>query len=164
MTSLRLIALLLCALSFLLPDVAPAQTDVCRRFLMQHDDLRQLYARGDGMALRVAPLAEPFPDLGAAQVHEVARRKLQASGLYDPDAAQWLDVNVHVDTEAFAFLMSLRRWTDDLGYGLPGESTVWALGGAGRHGGSAGRVLTVVSQQVDEFVGLYVRAQEACTM
>ena len=63
-----------------------------------------------------------------------------------------------------SILMSLRRWADDLGYGLPGESTVWGLGGGGRHEGSAGRVLTRVAQYMDDFIALYQRAQDACTM
>ena len=131
---------------------------------MRYDDLLQLYARGDGMSVRIPPVPTLFSGLTAAHVHEVAARKLRSSGLYDPDADQWLEINVHVDTTQFAILMSLRRWTDDRGYGLPGESTVWGLGGGGQHGGSAGRVLTKVAQHMDEFVELYVGAQNACTM
>ena len=165
MTPLRLIAPLFCALSFLLPPLAVhSQTDACRQFLMQHDDLRQLYAKGDTMSVRVPPVPQLFRNLTAAHVHEVAARKLRSSGLYDPDAAQWLEVNVNLDTEQFAILMSFRRWTDDLGYGLPGESTVWGLGGGGQHRGSAGRVLTMVSRHLDEFIMLYEQAQRSCTM
>ena len=161
MTPLRLAALL-CALSLLFPALALPLSDGCRQYLMLNDELRQLYARGDGMALRIAPVPELFRDLGSARVHDVAQRKLQASGLYDPDAPQWLEVNVYLDRDQFAIRMSLRRWAHDLGYGLPGESTVWGLGGDGRHGGSAGRVLTMVSQHMDEFIMLYVQAQRAC--
>ena len=53
---------------------------------------------------------------------------------------------------------------DDLGYGLPGESTVWGLGGGGRHRGSAERVLAKVALHLDEFIMLYQRAQRACAM
>ena len=113
------LSLIACILSLLLPALtAHAQTAACRQFLMQYDNLRQLYARGDAMAVRVPPL---FRSLTAADVHEVAARKLRSSGLYEADAAQWLDINVHVDGTQFAILMSLRRWTEDLGYGLPGE-------------------------------------------
>ena len=61
-TALRLV-LLFCALSFLLPALAHAQSDACRQFLMRHDDLRQLYAWGDGMALRVPPVSNRFARL-----------------------------------------------------------------------------------------------------
>ena len=159
------LALIACILLLLLPALtAHSQTDACRQFLMQYDNLRQLYARGDAMAVRVPPVPALFRSLTAADVHEVAARKLRSSGLYEADAAQWLDINVHVDGTQFAILMSLLRWTEDLGYGLPGESTVWGLGGGGQHGGSAGRVLTMVSRHVDEFIELYVGAQNACTM
>ena len=164
MTPLRLIALLFCALALLFPAVVSAQTDACRQFLMQHDALRQLYASGDGMGVRVSPVPQLFRNLTAAHVHEVAARKLRSSGLYDPDAAQWLEVSVNLDTEQFAILLSLRRWSEDLGYGLPGESTVWGLGGGGRHLESPGRIVTQVSQHMDEFIMLYEQAQRSCTM
>ena len=163
MTVLRL-AVMLFVLSLLLPAVAPAQSDACRRYLMRHDHLRQLYARGDGVALRVSPVPELFRDLTSAKVYEVARRKLEAGGLHDPDAPQWLEVNVNLGTAQFAIMMSLRRWVDDLGYGLPGESTVWGVGGGGYHDGNAGRVFARVAQHVDEFITLYTDAQCACAM
>ena len=161
--TLRLAAML-AALSLLFPALANPQTDACRQFLMLHDDLRQLYAKGDAMSVRVPPVSNRFSRLTAARVHEVAVRKLRSSDLYDPDAAQWLEVNVNVGPEHFAILMSLRRWRDDLGYGLPGESTVWGVGGGGRHLESPGRIMTQVAQHMDEFIMLYVRAQRACTM
>ena len=161
--TLRLAAIL-AALSLAPPALVNTQTQACRSFLMQRDDLRQLYARGDGMAVRVPPVPNRFAELTAARVHEVAVRKLRSSDLYDADGPQWLEVNVNVGVEQYAILMSLRRWTDDLGYGLPGESTVWGVGGGGRHGESPGRIMTQVAQHLDEFIALYVRAQRACTM
>ena len=158
------LAVILSVLFLLLPTLAPAQSDACRQLLMRRNDLRQLYAKGDGMALRVSRMSEQIAGLASPQVYEVARRKLQAHGLHDPDAPQWLDINVNLDSAHFAILMSLRRWTDDLGYGVPGESTVWGLGGGGFHESSAARVLTQVAQHMDEFIALYERAQRACTM
>ena len=163
--TIRRSALTAILFSLLLPVLtAHAQTDACRRFLMQRDNLRQLYARGDGMAVRIPPVLNRFPDLTAAHVHELAARKLRAAGLYDPDADQWLQISLNIGVVQFAMILSLRRWTFDLGYGLPGESTVWALGGGGLHRESAGRVLTRVSQRMDEFIELYVGAQNACAM
>ena len=163
MTAPRLVVVL-SVLSLLLPTLAHAQAEACRQFLMRHDNLRQLYAGGDGMALRVSPVSERVAGLSSSHVYEVARRKLQAYGLHDRDAPQWLSITVTFDDTQFAILMSLRRWTDDLGYGLPGESTVWGVGGGGFHQGSAGRVLTQVSQHMDGFIALYEDAQRACTM
>lgn len=157
-------ALLLCALWLALPAVAPAQTEACRQVLMRNDDLRQLYARGDGVGLRVSRVPDWFRNLTSAHVHEVARRKLQAAGLYDPDAPQWLEIAVNLGSQQFNILMTLRRLVDDLGYGLPGESTVWGMGGGGTHEGSPGLVLVRVSRHMDEFIRQYGRAQRACTM
>ena len=161
MTSLRPIPLLF-ALSLIVPTPALPLSDDCRQYLIHRDELRQLYAAGDGISVRVSPVLNRFSDLTAAHVHEIAARKLGASGLYEADAAQWLQISVNIGVEQFDVILSLRRWTDDLGYGLPGESTVWALGAAGLHRESAGRVLTRVAQHVDEFVELYERAQRSC--
>ena len=70
------LVLLLCVLSLFLAALAHAQSDACRQLLMRHGDLRQLYARGDGMALRVPSVPELFRDLTPARLHDVARRKL----------------------------------------------------------------------------------------
>ena len=131
---------------------------------MRHDDLRELYARGDGVALRVPPVPRLVRGLTSARMYEVARHKLEASGLHDPGAPQWLEVNVNLDRTQYAILLSLRCWVDDIGYGLPGESTVWGLGSGGAHEGNAGRVLARVAQDVDEFVPLYINAQRSCEM
>ena len=131
-------------LFLLLPTFGLAQSDACREYLMRHDDLRQFYVRGDGMALRVGSVSELIEGFASPKVYEVVRRKLQAHGLHDPDSPQWLEIN--------------------LGYGLPGESTVWGVVGDGHHGGSAGRVLTQVAQHMDEFIALYGHAQRTCTM
>ena len=146
MTTLRLFAvaaLLLTALdagAVRTPADAPRPPPPvdCRRHLMQVDHLRQLYTGGAGMQLRVSPVPEGIDGLTAARVYEAAWRKLAAHDLHDPDAAQWLDVNVNVGARQVAMIVSLRRWTDDLGYGLPGEITVWALGGGGYHDGKGG--------------------------
>ena len=77
---------ILSVLSLLLPAVAHAQSDACRELLMRHDDLRQLYARGDGGTLRVSPMSDRVAGLAPPLVYEMARRKLHAHGLHDPDA------------------------------------------------------------------------------
>ena len=137
-------------------------SDACRRHLMRVDHLRQLYAGGTGMRLRVPAVAEIVEGLTAARIYEATQRELGANGLHDPDAAQWLDVALDVDGAQYTMLLSLRRWTDDLGYGLPGEMTVWSLGGGDYHEGSAERVLARVLQRMDDFTALYVQAQWTC--
>ena len=114
------------------------------------------------MRLRVPPVPEVMQGLTAARVYEAAWRKLAAHDLHDPDATQWLDVNVNVGQGQFAILMSLRRWTDDLGYGLPGEMTVWGLGGGGYHDGKGERVIAQVLRRMDDFIQLYGQAQWVC--
>ena len=137
-------------------------SDACRRHLMRVDHLRQLYAAGAGMQLRVPALAEVVEELTAARVYEAAWRKLSANDLHDADATQWLDVKVDVGSTHYNMILSLRRWTDNLGYGLPGEMTVWSLGGGSYHEGNANRVISRVLQRMDDFITLYVQAQWTC--
>jgi len=67
-----------------------------------------------------------------------------------------------VDSAQYTMILSLRRWMEDLGYGLPGEMTVWNLGGGDYHEGSANRVIAKVLQRMDDFTALYVQAQWTC--
>ncbi len=136
--------------------------DACRQHLMRVDHLRQLYTGGAGMRLRVPAVAEVVEGLTAARIYEAAQRKLGANGLHDPDATQWLDVTLDVDGAQYTMILSLRRWTEDLGYGLPGEMTVWSLGGGDYHESSANRVIAKVLQRMDDFTALYVQAQWTC--
>ena len=137
-------------------------SDTCHRHLMRVDHLRQLYAAGAGMRLRVPAVAEVVEGLTAARGYEAAQRKLSANGLHDTDATQWLDVTMEVGSAQYTMILSLRRWTENLGYGLPGEMTVWGLGAGDYHEGSADRVLARVLQRMDDFITLYVQAQWTC--
>ena len=137
-------------------------SDTCRRYLMRADHLRQLYAGGARMRVRVPTVPELLKGLTTVRVYEAAWRKLSANGLHDADARQWLDINLSVGPRQYGVILSLRRWTADLGYGLPGEITVWGLGGGGTHEGSAERVIHRLLQHVDQFVALYVQAQTIC--
>ena len=155
---------MLTVLSLLLPALAIPQTQSCRQFLMRNSELGQLYARGDGMGVRINFEEKTHPRVRAYQVEKVAVDKLKFKGLLDTAAKQWLDININLDRSQFAILLSLRRWSDDMGYGVPGEITVWGLGGGGDHHGSGWRVLQRLEQHVDEFIVLYWRAQRSCTM
>ena len=163
MTAARL-ALIAAALIVLLPALSPAETSSCRQFLMRNPELGQLYARGDGMGVRINFKERPHPRLRTYEVEKAAVDKLTYKGLLDTEVNQWLDININLDRSQFAILLSLRRWSDDMGYGVPGEITVWGLGGGGRHYGSDWRVLQRLEQHLDEFIALYRRAQRACTM
>ena len=141
---------------------AAGPSDACRRHLMNVDHLRQLYTGGAGMQLRVPPVSEVIDGLTAGRVYEAAWRKLNAHGLHDADATQWLDVNMQADSMQYTLILSLRRWADDLGYGLPGEMTVWVLGSGNYHDGNADRVIARVLQHMDSFIMLYAQAQSMC--
>ena len=166
MTTLRPLVIAALLLAALTADAAHPPngipSDACRRHLMRADHLRQLYAAGAGMQLRVPPVPEVMEGLTAARVYEAAWRKLAAHGLHDTDTPQWLHLYLNVGARQFAIFLSLRRWTDDLGYGLPGEMTVWGLGGGGYHGGSTERVIAQVLRHMDDFIELYGQAQWAC--
>ena len=141
---------------------ADGPSDACRQHLMRVDHLRQLYADGAGMRLRVPAIPEVVEGLTAARVYEAAWRKLSAGGVHDADATQWLDVRVDIDGPQYTLILSLRRWTENLGYGLPGEMTVWGLGGGDYHESSAQRVIARVLKHMDDFLALYVQAQWTC--
>ena len=88
MTPFRLM-LLVCALLLLRPDGSPVHSDTCHRHLMRHADLRQFYARGDGMGLRIAFEPKRFSGLRPFQVKRVAVGKLRESRLYEPDVERY---------------------------------------------------------------------------
>lgn len=141
---------------------ADEPSDACRQHLMRVDHLRQLYAAGAGMRVRVPAIPEVVEGLTAADVYEAAWRKLSASGVHDADATQWLDVRVDIDGPQYTLILSLKRWTENLGYGLPGEMTVWGLGSGDYHESSAHRVIARVLKHMDDFLALYVQAQWTC--
>ena len=80
-------------LCFLFPAALTAhtQTEACRQFLMRHDGLHQIYAKGEGMRVRVPAVPVGVEGLSAAW------HKLQAHALHDPEAMQRLDINVAVN-------------------------------------------------------------------
>ena len=158
-----ILALLLTALTTYPANHRPPDTP-CWNHVRQTDELRQLYTGGDGMALRVSAVPPVLEGVTRAAVRETVVGRLRARGLYDAEAGQWLDLSLNVGSRQFAMILSLRRWTDDLGYGLAGEITVWGLGGGGQHEGDGIRVLRQIGRHLDEFIALYVRAQRACTM
>ena len=136
------------------PDPNWRPSDACRQRLMRAAHLQQLYAAGDDMDLRVHAVPQAIEELTVARAH----------GLHDANARQWLDINVNVGSSQFAIIVSLRRRVEDTGYGLPGEVTVWGLGGGGYHKGNVERVLARIAQHVDEFIALYTEAQRECTL
>ena len=119
MTAPRLVVML--AVLVLLFPALPVhpQSQACRQYLMRHDALRQLYARGDGIQVRVPTVPNVIEGLTAARVY----------GLHDPEAPQFLNVSVNVGHSSFVVFLSLRHWTDDIGYGLAGERPcgAWAV-------------------------------------
>lgn len=96
----------------------------CRHYLVQVDHLRQFYAGGDPMQLRVPAIPDVLEGFTLDRVYEAASRKLSAHGLHDADAPQWLDVGLTVGATQFTVIPILRRWAVDLGYGLPDEMSV----------------------------------------
>ena len=157
-----LLALLLTALTTYPANHRPPDTP-CWNHVRQTDELRQLYTGGDGMALRVSSVPPVLEGVTRASVHKTVAGRLRAHELYDADAGQWLDLSLNVDGRQFAMILSLRRWVDDLGYGLAGEITVWGLGGGGQHEGDGIGVLRQIGRHVGEFIKLYEQAQRVCT-
>ena len=139
---------------------------------MRNPELGQLYAAGDAMGVRVNFEERGYPRLRPYEVETMVADKLRAVGLYAPDddpyrtdsVAQRLHVSIVLDDSRFVILMSLRRWTDDPIYGVPGEITVWVFSDGDRHQGSGFKVLERLGWCLDNFIRLYQQAQRACMM
>ena len=114
---------------FLTDHVTRALFDTCHRHLMKVHQLQLLYASGDPMQLRLPALPDLLEWFTLGWGCEAVWRKLSACGFHDSDAMQWLNMRQTARATQLTIVHSLRRWANDLGYGLPGEITVWSLGG-----------------------------------
>ena len=76
---------------------------------------------------------------------------------------QWLVVEIVMTSSADSIATSLRRIVPDTG-SFPGTGPVivWAVSGAGTHGGAAHSILGRVSEQLDQFLTEYLRANPEC--
>ena len=110
----------------LLATLAHAQTEDCRQRLMGSMILRQLYARGAGMGVRVPAVPQAIEGLTAARVLDVAARKLEAHELIDPNASQWLAINLNVGSVAFSMFVALRRWAAHGSIGGVAATGAWS--------------------------------------
>ena len=79
---------------------------------------------------------------------------------------QWLVVEIVMTSSAYSLATELRRIVPDTGSfagtGPGGPVIVWAVGGAGTHGGAAHSILGRVSEQLDRFLTEYLRANPEC--
>ena len=98
-------------------------------------------------------------------IENVVESRLRAARLFAPsekqDRKQYLHINVTIVGRAFNINVELRRFLDDLGYGVGGVVEVWNAGGTGTHGGNGQYILGIVSRYLDEFIASYLRVNEA---
>ena len=74
---------------------------------------------------------------------------------------QYLHLVVAMHDSAYVANLYLKRYLDDLGFGMPGIATGWSTGNVGLHGGNAQYLLGIVSEFFDNFLASYLRVNEA---
>ena len=76
---------------------------------------------------------------------------------------QWLVVEIVMTSSANSIATELHRIVPDTGsFAGTGPVIVWAVSGAGTHGGAAHSILGRVSEQLDRFLTEYLRANPEC--
>ncbi|WP_420447554.1 hypothetical protein [Candidatus Palauibacter sp.] len=103
--------------------------------------------------------------LTESQITTAVRSPLRAARIYDPEASDYLYVNVNVlggtgRSTPYSLRIELGKWLYDLlpdGVGV-GIAGTWSQGGVGEGDGSF--ILTGLAQQMDAFIDQYLRVNE----
>ena len=143
-------------------DDAEQQYDL--NMLAQQLGLNEIVSECAQMALSVDLNGEERADeigLTREAISNAAEPRLRFAGLLAPDLVlDILRVRADFVGPAFSTHVSLYRSVPDLGYGRGGFVTVWQTMFLGIHGGSSQFVLFNLSEQLDEFLAKYLRANE----
>ena len=132
-------------------------------------DLFDLCPPEERMRLVIEELHEHHAKGGLTekQVRNAAESRLRAAGLYDPDAATALYVNVNAgapETEGghfpfFSISVEYKRLLYDFRLPWLGVATTWDTGSAGQ--GDSSFVLSYLSQHLDRFLVEYLRVRDS---
>ena len=128
-------------------------------------DRFQLWNDCRGMSLFVADLGEVEADLDLTKdaVETAVRSRLRAARLYDAEASYYLYIYVDAVGQAFRIDVEYYKWLNDFASGESRLATTWRTGSTRTHGGRADYILSIVSQNMDEFIDEYLRVNEdAC--
>ena len=132
-------------------------------------DLFDLCPPDEGMRLVVESLDEDAiqRDLTEAQIRNAAESRLRAAGIYDPEAAPYLYINVNPGPPEkgsrhfpfYAIGVEYRRVLLDPRLPWFRYATTWDIRSAGE--GDSNFILSILSQYLDEFLVDYLRVRDS---
>ena len=97
-------------------------------------------------------------------IENAVESRLRAARLFAPrekqNRLQYLYIHLNIIGFAFGIEVELRRYLDNLGYGIPGFAAVWWAGTVGQHGNDGQYILGLVSMHLDKFIASYLRVNE----
>ena len=126
---------------------------------------RNLFALCAPMGLVVEPMpVDPSRSLGltAAAIEDEIEPRLRDAHLFGVDSSQYLSVQVNLSAteDFFSLALHLKRYVDDMGYGIGGFVTMWSTDKLGVHGGDRRVVLKTIAMLAEEFLGYYLQVNE----
>ena len=116
--------------------------------------------------LVVAGLNKDAADIGLTRqaIETAVRSRLRAARLFDANKVEYLYVRVTVVGRAFSMVTQFKKRLYDSASTIVGTSPTWEIGSTGTRGQNSGYILSLVSQDTDEFIDEYLRVnEEACT-
>ena len=132
-------------------------------------DLFDLCPPDEGMRLVVESLHQHAGrgDLTTAQIRNAAESRLRAAGIYDPEAASSLYINVNAGSPEkgsrhFPFYninVAYRRPLLDLRLAWYGLADTWSTGSTGQ--GDSSYILSALSRYLDKFLVDYLRVRDS---
>ena len=126
----------------------------------------KLFTNCEAINLRVGglhPIADDI-NLSRESLVATAEGRLKDAGLYNPEAATYLFVNVNLTSEAFDLIMALKKHLLDEYSGERRPATTWATGATGTHGGTSDDILASIDESMGKFLAEFQAVnQPACT-
>ena len=133
------------------------------RLVDRQIDCFELFNGCEPIDLLVENLSESAAEIGLTEerIQTLAESRLRAARLYDADGGTHLYINVTVGGRAFSYGLDYKKRLHDPATGFSLRATTWNVGGVGTHGGDAGYITQIVSEDLDRFVLEYLRVNEA---
>ena len=125
----------------------------------------KLFTKCEAINLRVGGLHPIADDINLSRDSLVvtAQGRLNDAGLYNPEAATYLFINVNLTNEAYDLIMALKKHLLDEYSGERRPATTWATGATGTHGGTSDGILAAIDGSLDKFLAEFQKVnQEAC--
>ena len=152
------IAMSVLALSFLAPGAA-GETDELQQARFS------LFTNCEPMDLVVGTLSADAEQIGLTMnsIQAAVESRLRSARLYNSNALTYIHVSINVVGGAFDVSLRYQKDIFDDYSQVYGYATTWSSGGVGTHGKNSGYILGILSQNTDEFLVEYLRAnEEAC--